>query len=330
MQGNANKTLKMGEKVTPIFWRCQSMLPRLWRCRNMPSRILTLHEHAHRREMMQHQLRIYNQSSFWRKSTSSRFRRHDVKQHHWEGRWCGSNFRAMKWHNLEKRRCSLDLQGTKRCPQEITDAKHTSKMWENVHRRWVMPWRLHFLQKKLEILFYSITKHQLMFIIILRKVKQRQLLSLHFRLWRPLIIISRSWLSLSNVLPTKGILKAIDDLRKILQAKLAIFLLFMWLNLVTSIKLPTYPREKIKSSRSSTDFFFSWFFLMIFFFVLFCFVFLCFFVCFFFFYFLFFFVFLFFVFCFCFWQKGGLTCVILALCPMTFHGYQLRNSGYHH
>ena len=116
MQGNANKTLKMWGKMTPILWRRQSMLWRLWRCRNMPPRILTLHEHAHRGEMMQHWLRIYNLSSFRRKLTSFRFQRYDVKRHHSEGKWCGSNFRAMKWHNLEERWCSLDLQGTRRCP----------------------------------------------------------------------------------------------------------------------------------------------------------------------------------------------------------------------
>jgi len=56
----------------------------------MPPRILILYEHAHRGEMMQHRLQIYNLSSFWRKLTSSR-----VKQHHSEGRWYGFNFRAM-------------------------------------------------------------------------------------------------------------------------------------------------------------------------------------------------------------------------------------------
>ena len=135
--------------MTPNLWRRQSMLRRLWRCRNMPLRILTLHEHAHKREMMQHRLRIYNLSSFWRKLTSFRFQRHDVKRHHSEGRWCGSNFKAMKWHNLEERWCSLDLQGTRRCPQEISDAKHTSEMWENINRRWAMPWRL-----RLVFIFY--------------------------------------------------------------------------------------------------------------------------------------------------------------------------------
>ena len=41
----------------------------------------------------------------------------------------------------------------------------------------------------------------------------------------------------------------------------------------------------------------------------------------------------FFVYFFClyfFTQKGGITCVILALHPMKFHGYQLHNSEYHH
>ena len=190
--------------MMPILWRRQSMLPRLWRCWNMPRRILTLHEHAHRGEMMQHRLRIYNLSSFWRKLTSSKFQRHDVKRHHSEGRWCGSNFRAMKWHNLEEKRCSLDLQGTRRCPQEISNAKHTSETWKNVHRRWAMLYKLHFLQKKLEILFYSTTKHQLMFIIISMSTPY----SLHFLLQRPLIITLRSSLSLSNVLSTERTLKA--------------------------------------------------------------------------------------------------------------------------
>ena len=139
MQGNASNTSKMLEHATKNS---------------------TLHEHAHRSKVMQHRLQILDLLSFWRKLTSSRFQRHDVKRPHSEGRWCGPNFRAMKWHNLEERRCSLDLQGTRRCPQEISDAKHTSETWENVHRRWAMPWRLHFLQKKLEILFYSTTKHQ--------------------------------------------------------------------------------------------------------------------------------------------------------------------------
>ena len=40
-----------------------------------------------------------------------------------------------------------------------------------------------------------------------------------------------------------GSQKHIDDRQKTLQARLAILLLFMWLNLVTSTKLPTYPRE---------------------------------------------------------------------------------------
>ena len=153
------------------------MLPRLRRCWNMLPRILTLHEHAHWGEMMSHRLQIYNLSSFRRKLTSFRFQRHDVKRHYSERRWCDSNFRVMKWHNLEEKWCILNLQGTRRCPQEISDAKHISEMWENIPWRWAMPWRLHFLQKRLEILFYSTTKHQPMFIIISKKVKQRQLLT---------------------------------------------------------------------------------------------------------------------------------------------------------
>ena len=129
--------------MTSILWRCQSMLPRLWRCWNMPPRILTLHEHTHRGEMMQHRLWIYNLSSFWRKLTSSKFQRHDVKRRHSEGKLCGSNFIAMKWHNLKERRYSLDLQGTSKFLQEISDAKYTLETWENVHRRWVIPCRLH-------------------------------------------------------------------------------------------------------------------------------------------------------------------------------------------
>ena len=105
---------------------------------------------------------------------------------------------------IEERWCSLELQGTRRCPREISDAKHTSKMWENIHRRWVMPWRLRFLQKKLEISFYSITMHQVMFIIISMSTPY----SLHFLLQRPLIITLRTWLSLSNALSTERTLKA--------------------------------------------------------------------------------------------------------------------------
>ena len=131
--------------MMPILWRRQSMLRRLWRCQNMPPRILTLYEHAHRGEMMQHRFQIYNLSSFWRKLTSSRFQRHDVKRHHSERRWWCSNFRARKWHSQEERRCSLDLLGTRRCLQEINDAKHTSKTWENVHRRWAMTCKLHLV-----------------------------------------------------------------------------------------------------------------------------------------------------------------------------------------
>ena len=106
-----------------------------------------------------------------RKVTLSKFWRHDVKLHHSEGRWCGSNFRVVKWHNLEERRCSLDLQGTRRCPQEISDAKHTSKMWEDVHRRWATPYRLHSIM---------IFEHH----------------------------VVSNWLILSDALPIKGFLKA--------------------------------------------------------------------------------------------------------------------------
>ena len=106
---------------------------------------LTLNEHAHRSKVTQHRFQIHDLLSFWRKLTLSRFQRHDVKRHHLKGRWCGSNFKAMTWHSLEERQCSLDLQGTRRCPKEISDAKHTSDSWENVHRRWAMPCRLHLV-----------------------------------------------------------------------------------------------------------------------------------------------------------------------------------------
>ena len=65
MQGNANNTLKMSEHATKNS---------------------TLHEHAHRSEVMQHRFQIHDLLSFWRKLTSSRFQRHDVKRHHSEGR----------------------------------------------------------------------------------------------------------------------------------------------------------------------------------------------------------------------------------------------------
>ena len=73
----------------------------------------------------------------------SRFQRHDVKWHHSEGRRCGLNFRVVKWHNLEERWCSLDLQDTRRCTQEISDARHTLETWEDVHKRGAMPYKLH-------------------------------------------------------------------------------------------------------------------------------------------------------------------------------------------
>ena len=138
MQGDANKTLKFQEECRQDFdiaWTCNTN----FRC--------------------------------WRKVTLSKFWRHDVKQHHSEGRWCGLNFRVAKWHNLEERRCSLDLQGTRRCLQEISDAKHILETWEDVHKRGEMPCRLHSLQKRLKILFYSTTKNQLMFIISSRKAE---------------------------------------------------------------------------------------------------------------------------------------------------------------
>ena len=52
-----------------------------------------------------------------------------------------------------------------------------------------------------------------------------------------------NWLSLSNARQSKGSQKHIDDLWKTLQARLVILPLFMWLNLVTSTKLLTYPGE---------------------------------------------------------------------------------------
>ena len=129
------------------FRRCQRNLevsrrmpPRLWHCMDMP-----LEER-------------WCNTNFrcWRKVTLSKFQRHDVKWHHSEGRWCGSNFRVMKWHNLEEKRCSLDLEGTRRCPQEINDAKYTSEMWEDGHRKWAMLWRsLHFLLRRSLIILLS-------------------------------------------------------------------------------------------------------------------------------------------------------------------------------
>ena len=52
-----------------------------------------------------------------------------------------------------------------------------------------------------------------------------------------------NWLILSNACHSKGSQKHIDDLCKTLQARLAILLLLMWLNLVTSTKLSTYLGE---------------------------------------------------------------------------------------
>ena len=192
-----------------------------------------------------------------------------MKRHHLEGRWCGSNFRVVKWHNLEERRCSLDLQGTRRCPQEISDAKRTLETWEDVHRIGAMPWRLHS-QFFATVIFY------------------------HNDLWAS---CSEQLINLKQCPSIKGISKAYWwPLEKNFQAKLAILLLFMWLNLVKSTKLPMYPR---KGSSHYVIQKILIFFLMIFI-VLFCFL----------------------------WhKKGGLMCVILAHAPQYF---KLYNSRYHH
>ena len=187
MWGDANETLKIQEvpiktlKMPTKPWRCEKNDVNTLKTLEYATKTLkmsehatknsTLHKHAHRSKVKQHRLQIHDLLSFWRKLTSSRFQRHDVRRYHSEGRWCGSNFRAVKWHTLEKRQCNLDLQGTRRYPQEIGDTKHTSKTWEDVYRRWAMPCKLHSLQKRLKILFYSTTKNQLMFIIISRKAE---------------------------------------------------------------------------------------------------------------------------------------------------------------
>ena len=110
-----------------------------------------------------------------------------------------------------------------------------------------------------------------------------------------------NWLILSNARQSKGSQKHIDDLWKTLQARLAILLLFMWLNLVKNTKLPMYPEEG--SSHyvvQQTFFFFYDFFLDDFFFLVFlffCFLFFVFFLfCFVLFCFFFLFFFVFFVF----------------------------------
>ena len=167
IEGDVAQTLRMPTRL----WRCEKNDANTLKMPEYATKNLTLHEHALRREIMQHQLQIHDLLSFWRGVTLSKFERHDVERHHFEGRWCGSNFQIVKWHNLEERQCSLNLKGTRRCSQEIGDAKHTSKMWEDVHRRWAMPCKLHSLQKKLKIVFYSTNKNQLMFIIILRKAE---------------------------------------------------------------------------------------------------------------------------------------------------------------
>ena len=121
----------------------------------------------------------------------------------------------MKWHNIEERRCSLDLQGTRRCPQEISDAKHTIEMWEDVHRRGQC--HADFIPNSLQLSFSTtmIFEHH----------------------------VVSNWLILSNACQSKGSQKHIDDLWKTLQVRLAILLLFMWLNLVKNTKLPMYPEE---------------------------------------------------------------------------------------
>ena len=73
-----------------------------------------------------------------------------------------------------------------------------------------------------------------------------------------------NWLSLSNARQSKGSQKHIDDLWKTLQARLVILPLFMWLNLVTSTKLLTYPGEG--SSHYVVQLFFFFFFFDDFFF----------------------------------------------------------------
>ena len=65
-----------------------------------------------------------------------------------------------------------------------------------------------------------------------------------------------NWLSLSNARQSKGSQKHIDDLWKTLQARLVILPLFMWLNLVTSTKLLTYPGEGLSHYVVQLFFFF--------------------------------------------------------------------------
>ena len=65
-----------------------------------------------------------------------------------------------------------------------------------------------------------------------------------------------NWLILSNACHSKGSQKHIDDLWKTLQARLSFLLLFMWLNLVTSTKLPTYPGEGLSHHVVQQIFFF--------------------------------------------------------------------------
>ena len=220
----------------------------------MPPRILTLHEHAHRREMMQHRFWIYNLSLFWRKLTLSRFQKHDVKWHHSKGRWCGSNFRAMKWHNLEERWCRLDLQGTRRCPQEISDTKHASETWEDVHRRQAMLCGLH----SLKIYFTPQLRTNLCLSSFQGKLSNVNSLQSSFSTTTTFNHHSVSnWLILSDTLPIRGFLKACwRPTGKLF--KLEWQFLFMWLNLVKSTKLPMYPKEE-SSHHVIQNFFFFFF-----------------------------------------------------------------------
>ena len=195
MQENANKTLKMREKWHQTFKDARVC------CEDFED-VETCHQEFWHCTIMPIEERWCNIDFGY------------IIYHHSGGSWRRLDFRDMMWNDTTQKGddvvqiselwCSLDLQGTRRCLQEISDAKHISEMWENIHRRWAMPWRLRFLQKKLEISFYSTTMHQVMFVIISMSTPY----SLHFLLQRPLIITLRSWLSLSNALSTEGTLKA--------------------------------------------------------------------------------------------------------------------------
>ena len=127
--------LEVSRRMPPRLWHCKELSLRFWRCKEMPTKpwsfkknvakTLTLHGHA--------------------TPTSDA-----------GGRWHCPNFGDMMWNNTTQKEDDVI---------QISElwSDTTSKIWENIHRRWAMPWRLHFLQKKLEILFYSTTKHQVMF-----------------------------------------------------------------------------------------------------------------------------------------------------------------------